>query len=304
MKKIIILAAAIAIAASANSGLDETLESVGDWCESHKKTLKVGHLQTRAYKLDEQQVESKQMSDITETVCAECSRAPKKDFGIPLEKTQPNKSYSKMYADDNFYEINPKKCLWAKLGGLCDYPVRLGTGIPLAAAGAALDLGVDGIGPMGRWAEKNPKLAASLRAVVNILNDVQIFGTTADSNGYHLLYHEKQVQKFAAAHLAMTILESATQSLWDARRLKAGKPRRFNNEQKIIILIFDTFARTIQIAKQHKKLDSKIVEIHTSLEPLCSGMANIFRAGNDSREIATLMIFTIARLMLHIGMTR
>ncbi|MBT4594598.1 hypothetical protein HOD08_01835 [bacterium] len=259
--------------------------------------------------------------------CLRCSTSSEEEINITnsfsgtldetnASKFSPNKKYYMRKNSDKKFEceygmekytckeINPKKCGWIDFGGICDYPVCLGTAIPLAAGGALLDLGVDGVGPMGRWAKKNPKLAASLRAITDILNDVQKFGTSSDWRGDHFLHRNAKNQGLAAILITMTILKSVTQGFWDARRLEAGEARKFGEKRKAAIVLFDMLSRTCQIWKQKKtkiehlnvRTDSEsAISIHCFVEPLLSGVANLLRANLNSWEQTTNFYFTIGR---------
>ncbi|MBT4594592.1 hypothetical protein HOD08_01805 [bacterium] len=290
MKKILILAITSAIATNINA----SLENLGEWLNDHAHTFNADHYGQQAVgkKLNKQGRPTHKV--YPEKYCGKCRTCNENPVIKKFKEIEVGKKYFEV--PGGFQEINKKKCSWRKVGGLSDYPVRLATGLPLAAAGAALDLGIDGIGPMGRWAERNPKLAASLRAVAEVLNDVQEITTSSEDNEQHGFSGEQDL-KLARVYIMLTILKAITQGTWDAKRLKAGAPKKIGEKRKAAITTCNMIARLVQIAKQNKLGDgdaTNIFYLHGIAEPLLSGIANALRAGKSWEQL-TNAIFTLGR---------
>ncbi|MBT4594599.1 hypothetical protein HOD08_01840 [bacterium] len=185
----------------------------------------------------------------------------------------------------NYYNWCRKNTI--RLDKINNNQCRLATGIPIAIGGASLDLAVHGIGPMGRWAEKNPKLAASFRAMADILNDVQVLTNSGR-------YQNDCAIFLATTQLLMTIAKSTLQGFWDVRYLKSGKSKTFGKHRRNGIILLNLLSRSCQSIKLSGYSEEYI---HFVIEPLLSGIATAIRAGK-SPEQATNALFTVGRFAL------
>ncbi|MBT4594593.1 hypothetical protein HOD08_01810 [bacterium] len=318
MKKLLIVASVSIIAGNIISGVGN---KIGNWCEEHAQSYSKDHQPIRVWKDAEEK-------EIKESFCGKCSSGFK-----PLEleeKQKTGKWYTKEPIDSDkdkyqFMEITSnKKCLWTRLGGLCNFPTRFISGQFVATAGMFLDLGFDDFDTthkwmqslrqrakkVGLWAKKNPELAASLRSLVEVLGEVQYF-TTHFKNSDEMRLSSKQKtispkhilsdpknRNFVSVYLLMTILKATTQGYWDAGRIKSGATKNWSQRRKTAIIVFAQLARFAQRMKQSKLWnDDKNLFIHLFAEPLLSGIANALRAGKSWEQL-TNTLFIISRPLI------